>query len=171
MSRNKKPRKAYRSKPVSTDTMSLARHFAAKPIKKDREEVLGILRDAVKALREGVATELQWSVAAGSVTVAQAIERQGIVRGLHEHITTAERVLQDIYDRALRIGGGRYIRATLYFNEIDALTEFVELHTFQVNQLGRAEMLAAMDAAKKHTIAQGHTATLVHNITDERIAA
>jgi hypothetical protein len=171
MSRNKKPRKAYRPKPISADTMTLARHFAAKPSKQDRQEVLGVLRDAVKALREGVATELQWSVAAGSVTVAQAIERQGIVRGLHEHITTAEQALQAIYDRALRIGGGRYIRATLYFNEIAALNEFVELHTFQLNQLGRAEMLAAIDEAQKHTLAQGHTATLVHNITDERIAA
>lgn len=171
MSRNKKPRKAYRPKAVTADTLGLALHFAAKPSKQDREEVLGVLRDAVKALREGVATELQWSVAAGSVTVAQAIERQGIVRGLLEHITTAERVLQAIYDRALRIGGGRYIRATLYFNEIDALNEFVELHTFQLDQLGRAGMLAAMDAATKHTLAQGHTATLVHNIKDERIAA
>lgn len=171
MSRNRKPRKAYRPKPISTDTMTLARHFAAKPSKQDRQEVLGVLRDAVQALREGVATELQWSVAAGSVTVAQAIERQGIVRGLHEHITTAEQVLQAIYDRALRIGGGRYIRATLYFNEIEALTEFVELHTFQLDQLGRAEMLAAMDAATKHTLAQGHTAAQVENINDQRIAA
>ena len=171
MSRNKKPRKAYRPKDKCIDTMSLARHFAAKPSKQDREEVLGVLRNAVKALREGVATEHQWSIAAGGVAVAQAIERQGIVRGLHEHITTTERALPAVFDRALRIGGGRYIRATLYFNEIDALNEFVELHTFQLNQLGRAEMLAAIDEAQKHTIAQGHAATLVHNITDERIAA
>jgi hypothetical protein len=171
MSRNKKPRKAYRPKPISADTMTLARHFAAKPSKQDHEEVLGVLREAVKALREGVATEHQWSIAAGGVTVAQAIDRQGIVRGLQEHITTAEQVLQAIYDRALRIGGGRYIRATLWFNEIDALNEFVELHTFQLNQLGRAEMLAAIDEAQKHTQAQGHTATLVHTAKDERIAA
>jgi hypothetical protein len=169
MSRNKKPRKAYRPKAECIDTMSLARHFAAKPSKQDREEVLQPLRDAVKALREGVATELQWSVAAGSVAVAQAIERQGTVRGLHEHITTAEQALQAIYDRALRIGGGRYIRATLYFNEIDALTEFEHLHTFQLDQLGRAEMLAAIDAATKKTTADGHTATVVHNT--ERMAA
>ena len=169
MSRNKKPRKAYRPKPVSLDTLSVASHFAAKPSKQDREEVLRPLRDAVKALREGVATELQWSIAAGGVSVAQAIERQGIVRGLHEHIKTTEKVLQNIYDRALCIGGGRYIRATLYFNEIDTLSDFLELHTFQVNQLGRAEMLAAIDEAQRQTIAQGHVATLVHNI--ERLAA
>lgn len=169
MSRNKKPRKAYRPKPVSLDTLAVASHFAAKPSKQDREEVLRPLRDAVKALREGVATELQWSIAAGGVSVAQAIERQGIVRGLHEHIKTTEKVLQNIYDRALCIGGGRYIRATLYFNEIDTLSDFLELHTFQVNQLGRAEMLAAIDEAQRQTIAQGHVATMVHNI--ERLAA
>ena len=171
MSQNKKPRKAYRPKPVSADTMTLARHFAAKPAKEDREEVLGVLRTAVKALREGVATEHQWSIAAGSVSVAQAIERQGIVRGLHEHIKTTEQVLQDIYDRALQKGGGRWAWSTLYFNEIDTLIEFMHLHTFQMGQLGRAEMLAAIDEAQKHTIAQGHTATLLHNIKDERIAA
>ena len=169
MSRNKKPRKAYRPKPVSLDTLAVASHFAAKPSKQDREEVLQPLRDAVNALREGVATELQWSIAAGGVSVAYAIERQGIVRGLHEHIKTTEKVLQNIYDRALRIGGGRYIGATLYFNEIDTLTEFLKLHTFQVNQLGRAEMLAAIDEAQRQTIAQGHVATMVHNI--ERLAA
>ena len=171
MTRNKNPRKAYRPKPITAHTMGLARHFAAKPSKQDREQVLQPLRDAVKALREGVATELQWSIAAGAVSVAQAIERQGIVRGLHEHITTTEQVLQAIYNRALSTGGGRYIRATLYFNEIDALTEFEHLHSFQLDQLGRAEMLAAIDAATKQTKAQGHTATLVDNTNTERMAA
>lgn len=171
MSRNRKPRKAYRPKPVCADPMALARHHACKPAKEDRQQVLDVLSTAVKALREGVGTEMDWSIAAGSLALAQAIERRGIVRGLHGPITTAEQVLQAIYDRALRIGCGRYIRATLYFNEIEALTEFVELHTFQIDQLGRAEMLAAMDAATKHTLAQGHTAAQVENINDRRIAA
>ncbi len=170
MSKNKKPRKAYRPKPISLDTVSLARHFAAKPSRQDREEVLQPLRDAVRALREGVATELQWSVAAGGVSVALAIERQGVVRGLHAHIKTAEQALQKIYDRALRIGGGRWIRVALYFNKIDALSEFIDLYAFQVNHLGRAEMLAAIDEAQKQTIAQGHVATLVHSDA-ERMAA
>ena len=171
MSRNKKPRKAYRPKPVTADTLGLALHFAAKPAKQDREEVLGMLRAAMQALRQGVATEHDWSVAAGSVTVAQAIERKGIVRGLHEHIASTEQALQAIYDRAMRTGGGQWARTSLWFNEMDALANFLEIHTFQLDQLGRAEMLAAMDEAQKHTLAQGHTATLVHNIDAERMAA
>ena len=169
MSRSKKPRKAYRPRPITADTMALATHFAAKPSVADRAEVLGILRQAVQALREGVATEHQWSVAAGSVTVALAIERQGIVRGLMGHLKTAEQALQDIYDRALRTGGGRWVRVTLYYQELDALQTFMDLHAFQVKQLGRAEFLAAIDAAEKHIIAQGHTATVARDL--ERMAA
>ncbi len=169
MPANKKPRKPYRPRSVTADTMVLALHRAAKPAAADRAEVLDVLRSAIKALREGVATETQWAIAAGAVTVALAIERQGIVRGLMEHINTVSSALQDIYDRAIRTGGGRWIRVTLYFNEIDALNDLLWLHSLQLDQLGRAEFLAAIDKAQKHTITQGHTATVVRDL--ERLAA
>lgn len=169
MSKNKKPRKAYKPKPVSAETMTLAKNFAAKPSKEDRDEVLGLLSAALKALREGNATERQWSIVAGSVSVAYAIEAQGKVRGLLEHFKVADKALQDIYDRAVRMGNGKYLRATLYFNELDALALFFDLHKFQVKQLGRAEFLAAIDAAQKKTVAQGHISKIENNI--ERLAA
>lgn len=169
MSRNKKPRKAYRPRPVTAHTMMLAASRAAKPAAADRDEVLDMLAKAIQALREGVATEHQWSIAAGSVTVALAIERQGIVRGFREYLSTIEQALQTIYDRALRNGSGRWVRVTLYFNEIEALNDLLWLHRYQLEHLGRAEFLAAIDAAQKTTIAQGHTATLERNT--ERMAA
>lgn len=169
MSANKKPRKAYRPRPVTADTMALALHLAAKPAAADRADVLGVLRNAIQALREGVATEHQWAIAAGSMTVALAIERRGIVRGLMEHLTTAGNALQAIYDRALRVGGGRWIRVTLYYQELDALQTFMDLHTFQLEQLGRAEFIAAIDQAQKRVVADGHIATVVRDV--ERMAA
>jgi len=169
MSRNKKPRKAYRPRPVTAHTMALATHYAAKPSTEDRTEVFDMLHQAIGALREGVATEHQWSIAAGSVTVALAIERQGIVRGLHEHLRTAEQALQAIYDRALVSGGGRWVRVTLHYQELDALQTFLQLHTYQIFNLGRGQFLAALDAAQKDTINQGHTATMAYEI--ERKAA
>jgi hypothetical protein len=112
-------------------------------------------------------------VVAGSVAVALAIERQGIVRGLLGHFQAAEQVLQTIYHRAMRPGAGsvgpHWGRATLYYQEIEALQTFVELHTFQIAHLGRKEFLSAIDAAHRDTFAQGHTATLVHDL--QRIAA
>lgn len=169
MSRSKKPRKAYRPRQIAVNTLELALHRAAKPAATDRAEVLGVLRKAIQALREGVATEHQWSIAAGAVTVALAIERHGVVRGLREHLKSAERHLQDVHDRALRNGGGRWVQVTLYYQELDALQTFMELHAFQVEQLGRAEFIAAIDAAEKDTIAQGFAPVVVHNI--ERMAA
>jgi hypothetical protein len=169
MSRNKKPRKAYRPRPIAVNTLDLALHRAAKPAVADRDEILGVLRKAIQALREGVALEHQWSIAAGAVTVALAIERQGIVRGLQEHFKSAEQHLQDIYDRAMKTGGGRWTRVTLYYQELDALQLLYELHEYQLDQLGRAEFLAAIDAAKKDTIAAGFAPVVVHDV--ERMAA
>ena len=167
MSRNKKPRKAYRPRTLAEDTLSVALHRAAKPSREDRAAVLAPLQDAVQALSAGVATELQWSVAAGAVSVGMAIERQGIVRGLQEHLASAETALQAIYDRC-RLPQ-MWLRPTLTIQEVDTVRLLLELHTFQLNQLGRAELLAALDAATKETIAQGHQATVVHDI--ERMAA
>lgn len=171
MTTNKKPRKSYRPRPVTADTMALALHFAAKPAEADRNDILGTLAKAIKALREGVASEHQWAIAAGAVTVALAIERKGIVRGLMGYITTVGNALEDIHARALRNGNGRWVRVTLYFNEIEALNDLLWLHKLQLSKLGRAEFLAAIDKAQKHTISQGHSATIVSTTNLERLAA
>ncbi len=169
MGRSTKPRKAYRPRPVTADTMTLALHRAAKPSEADRNDVLGALSKAIQALREGVATELQWAVAAGACTVALSIERRGIVRGLAGHLTIAGNALQTIHDRALRAGGGRWVRVTLDFNEIEALNDLLWLHRLQLSQLGRAEFIAAIDQAQKRVVADGHTVMVVTDF--ERLAA
>ena len=61
--------------------------------------MLAGLQRAVQALRTGCATQHDWCVAAGSASVAQAIERQGVVRGLREHLASAGAVLQTIHER------------------------------------------------------------------------
>lgn len=167
MSRNKKPRKAYKPRQIVANTLEVVLHKAAKPAPEDRAEVLAKLQEAVKALCTGVATEFDWSVAAGAVAVAMAIERQGVVRGMQAHLVSAEAVLQGIYDRC-RLPQ-MWLRPTLSFQEVEALQLLCELHAFQVDQLGRGELLAAIDAAGKQTIAQGHQVTLVRDL--ERMAA
>lgn len=161
MSRSHKPRKAYRPRLIALNTLEIALHRAAKPAAADREEVLNMLRQAAQALREGVATELQWSIIAGAVDEAKAIEHQGIVRGLSEHLNTATQALQAVYDRAM--ASGQWKPTALHYYELDAVQTFVDLHTFQVNQLGRAEFLAAIDAAQAHIKANGDKVTLVRD--------
>lgn len=167
MSRCKKPRKAYRPRPVVANTMGLVLHNVAKPAPADRAEVLRVLHFAHKAMREGVATEFQWSILAGAVDVSKAIERQGIVRGLGEHLASAEAALQGIYNRAMHTGSWR--PTALYYQELDHIQTFVDLHEFQINQLGRQEFLAAIDQAQRSVINQGHTVTVANDL--ERLAA
>lgn len=163
----KKPRRA-RWLPTA-DTMAIALHKAAKPPRADVDEVMAATRAAFKALREGVATEYQWSILAGSLDVALAIERQGVVRGLQEHFKSAEAALQTIYDRARRPQG--WFPTALHFQELDAVREFINLHDYQVRQLSRAEFIAAIDLAQAQIRSNGNTVTLLKNPEFERLAA
>ncbi|MDO9235968.1 MAG: hypothetical protein Q7U28_08050 [Aquabacterium sp.] len=163
----RKPRRP-RWQPTA-DTMALALHHAAKPARADVDQVLRAVTVAAKALREGVATELQWSILAGSLDVSLAIERQGIVRGLQEHLASAARAMQSIYDRAH--AGPVWRPTALHYYELDAVQTFVELHAYQVRQLSRAEFLKAIDSAANQIRATGGQVTLAHTHELERMAA
>ena len=161
MGTNKKPRKAYRPRQIACNTLELALHHAAKPTEEDLHDVLQPIADCVKALREGVATEGQWAIAAGAVQMAMSIERQGVVRGLVEHLASAEAALQGIYRRAMATG--EWKGTALYYQELDALQEFLELHTFQIRQLGRREFIRAIEGAERQVRRDGHVPTLQHS--------
>ena len=139
----RKPRKP-RWLPTA-DTLAIARSRAAKMPDRDRQELIDMLRISAKALREGVAASVHWGVLSGALAVAYAIEERGIVRGLRGHLECAERALQAIHDRAMRTGD--WTRTALYFDEINAIDELVDLHIFQLNQLGRIEYLSAIKSS------------------------
>ena len=140
-----KPRRVRWAK--SPDTILIAMHRASKPDASNVQEIHAAMQASFKALREGVATELQWSILAGSLDVSKAIERQGVVRGLSEHLASAEQALQAIYNRA-RMSDGWH-PPVLHFHELDAIREFVDLlYAYQLRQLSRGEFLAAINSAK-----------------------
>lgn len=172
MARNKKPRKAYRPRPVTAETMRLVMSNVQIPAKADRDEVTNYLTQSITALREGRATELDWSIAAGSVTTAAKIEAGGIVCGIEHLILPADTALQAIYYRAHRVGNGHWLSPTLYAAEITALDDLLFAHTYQMSKLSRAELLAVLDQAAKKVTTDGHVATVVTNIENiEGIAA
>lgn len=158
MSGRSKPRRRCRPSAIALDPITLAMHRASRVSAEDVEAVLDPIRAAFKALREGVATELQWSVLASSVNVAMTIENQGVVTGLAAHLKAAEQALQQIYLRAIDSGGWR--PPALYWQEIDAVDEFVPLHKFQLEQLSRGEVLKAMD--KTEAVIRSCRGTVIH---------
>lgn len=147
-------RKPYRPRWQPTgNTMALALHKAAKPTADDIASVIDPVQAALKALREGVATEWQWSVLASAMNVAKAIEKQGVVKGLHEHLRAAELALNAIYGRAMATT--TWCATSLYYIELDAVDTAVDLHRFQLNTLGRGELIRAIDYAQAEVKSSG----------------
>jgi hypothetical protein len=151
------------------DTLALALHRAAKPSASDIQDLVLTLQDAHRAMREGVATTRHWAVLAGALSTAQAIERRGIVRGLAGHLNAATIALDAIYARAMQTSTWR--ATALRYDELDAISTLVELHIFQIRQLGRAELLAAIASAANKIHANGDTVTFSQTTHLERLAA
>lgn len=145
MSANTKPRKRYRPRPVTLDTMRLAMRRAAKVPVAEIDEVMAPIAASFKAMREGVATEDEWAVLAGTVELGLAIEHQGVVKGLHGHLRAAEQALAAIQRRAM--AGGTWRPTALYYQEIEALDTFTWLHKTQLENLSEGEWRKAHDRA------------------------
>lgn len=161
MSHGRKPRQARWS--ASTPLM-LATHYAAKHDAEELQHIMQPIKDAFTAIRTGVASELHWSHLYSSVAVAKAIERQGVVRGLHEHQQAALAALQAIYSRAMDVSGhvGTWTATPLYFQELEALQTHVELYEFQVGNLSRGEFRSAIKTATGQVSSQ-HGITVLAN--------
>ena len=140
----KQPR---RERWVKGNALAVAVHRACKLSPEDRELVVAPGRRALAALREGRATHSEWTDLAAVVRIAQAIEKQGIVKGLQQQFDSAKTALQAIYDRAIRPDG--WVPSALYAQELNAISEAVRLHKFQLDQLGRGELIAALNATPK----------------------
>ncbi|WP_295378459.1 hypothetical protein [uncultured Pseudacidovorax sp.] len=148
MTHGRKPRKPGR---VVADTIGLARCYATRRTEAELEDLLQPLRHAVKALREGIGSELDWAVTNTALITALAIERQGKMRGLREHLATAELTLQEIGRRARE--SGEWQPVELHLQEADVLNDLVWLHLEQLRRLSAAEVAQAtrqaLDRARK----------------------
>jgi hypothetical protein len=122
----------------AVNTLAIAASRASKLSHEQLEGILQPLHEAHKALREGVATRTQWAIAASAVEVALGIEKQGVVRGLREHLKTAEQCLHAVQLRALATGSWK--APTHYFYELESIAEAVRLHTYQLEQLSEGEV-------------------------------
>ena len=151
MSHGKPPRKPRW--PAAVNTMDLARRRVALVTPVDLADVMGPLQAAFTALRQGVATEWQWSVLASAMNCAQAIDKQGVVKGLHVHLHAAELALQSIYNRAMATG--TWQTTSLYYIELDAIDAAIDLHKFQLQQLSTGEVIKALDYAQAEVRSSG----------------
>jgi hypothetical protein len=125
--------------------LQIAVENAAKLTPAEMTSIMEPVIQAHKHLREGVATEMDWCVLASSVNIALRIEKQGVVRGLAEHLHSAEKALQTIGHRATLTG--TWVPTALYYQELDAVSTGIELYQYQCEQLSAAELKRAIAAA------------------------
>lgn len=150
MSHGRKPRRPGR---ISMNPIALARNNATRLTADEISLAINPLRAAARALREGVATEWEWAIVVSAMNVAQAIEAQGVVRGLAEHLRSSELALQGIQRRAM--ANGTWCPTALYYQELDAISEAVDLHEYQMQQLSYGEFRRALVRAEAEIRATG----------------
>ncbi len=115
-----------------------AHYRVARLTRKEQLDTIAPARACLARLREGVATEDQHAVLYTCVQMAMGIEARGIVRGLREHLASALQALETIRARALASGAWR--PTALYFYELDALREAVDLHAIQLRHVSAGEL-------------------------------
>lgn len=163
----KKPRRVRW--PKSPDTLKIALELAAKPAHVDILQIEQAMISAFSAMRKGGGTDLNWSVVAGALEVAQKIEEQGVVKGLATHFAIAEEALKAIHQRDCKANG--WHPSELEFWEMDAIQTFIELHQFQLRYLSRGELLSAMHSAAEKIFSSGGKAIFATSKDIERMVA
>lgn len=114
----------------------------------DRHQVEAImtpLRLAFAALREGVATELEWAYIVSAMNIADSVAITSPIRGTRGHIEPAQRALDGIMRRAMSTGEWR--ATDLYLEELDLISDGLAIYHHQLKHLTRGEYRRAEDHA------------------------
>jgi hypothetical protein len=150
--------------PAILNTMEIVKSGVTIQLKSDVDEVMNAITSAGTAMTQGNATDNNWSVLAGGVAMGKAIEKQGVVRGMSEHLAITDNALDAIYKRALATGAWK--SPTLYAGEIVVIREFISLHGFQLRKLSNGEFRAAVGSADAIIRSTGCTANISRDLPE-----
>lgn len=155
MSKAKSARRRYRPLGIAPNPVAIALRRARLIPKAEVDQVMAPIDSSLAAVRQGVGSESQWIVLAGSVELALAIERQrlGAICGIEGHLVAAETALAEIARRSRSEAGWRPVQPHL--QEIDHLEDFTLLHRAQLEQISEGEFHKAHDYARAMVLASG----------------
>lgn len=131
-------RKPRQARALNYDPFRTAVLNATRLTSAEISNTMAPIRACEKALREGVATSLQFAVLTSSLDIAAGIEKSRIVRGLSEHIASGQAALSAVGQRAERTGTWK--QTALYHHELEAIRTAFELHEFQLQQVSAGEL-------------------------------
>lgn len=150
--------------PATPHTLFKAHMRAARLTPAEVAQIMAKLRPAADQILAGVGSRAHWAALAGACTMAQAIESQGIVRGLSDHLALAEGSLNAIAQRAeVQEAGPTASHAAaptwrptpLRFDERDNIALLLDLVEFQVSQLSAGELADVTARAQARVLQAG----------------
>jgi len=137
MNGRRKPRQPKR---ISYNSIRGVILRASRLTNKEIESNLAPVRRCEKALREGVANETQHQVLETTLRISDCIEKSRIVRGLSEHIASAQEALETVGNRSRCARTGTWKQTTLSYEELDAIHAAIGLYEFQLRRLSAGEL-------------------------------
>ena len=111
------------------------------------------MRAAMLNLKRRTATELDWMWLSTCAQIGMSIERQGVVRGLAQHMQSALDVCSAISIRARATG--QWCSPCLRGPEIEVLDTAIDLHEYQLQQLSYGEFLRASEHTRQYATSTG----------------
>lgn len=153
MTHGRKPRQP---RPSVANPIRLASWTAAKLNTQQQATIMAPVHQAYKALREGVATELQWAHLVSAMNIADGIAHTSPVRGTHGHILLAQLALDGIKDRAMCTGA--WLATALHYQELDHLRDGIDIYQHQLAHISRGEYHSAEDYATAEVLSTGGVA-------------
>ncbi|EJE49603.1 hypothetical protein PMI14_05846 [Acidovorax sp. CF316] len=121
------------------------------------DQLMGPVRAGFTAMRQAVATELQWAHVVSAMNIADAVATRGPVKGTHGHILAAQHALDGYLRRAMTAGS--WDPTTLvHLAEIDAIETGIEIYHHQLQHISRSEFRRAEDYAAAEVRSAGGVA-------------
>lgn len=105
------------------------------------DQVIRPVHASFRAMREAVATELQWAHVVNAINIADAEATRGPIKGTHGHILAAQQALDGFLRRAM--GSGEWDATTqAHLAEIDAISTGIEIYHYQLQHTIRTSAAA-----------------------------
>lgn len=137
MSRSKKPRKAYRPKPV-INSLDWGINGSAKFDKDSIAEILRIVEESFLVMKQGKATAEEWNMIAQALNISEALAQLNIGSNLTPHIRAGQWAMNEVGKRMIA-GRNSVLRAQELHDIDEALIRYhAQLTLCSVGEYRRA---------------------------------
>lgn len=161
MAGNKRPRKAYRARPVNAAAHLRAMNAVTTLSPEEIEQGAAAVEKALQSFIDGVEPAFHWAVMVDALSVAEQLSNEGICsdQASREKIARGQKMLERLHS-LLSLGGGTRMPEFIRSQLADA----IEMHRIQLTLCDYSEyrraietVIRRMKAARAGSVAKGTT--------------